>query len=139
MSTVGLYIVFRQYFPDNAMNEDVQLTINQGIEAIGIAIEIFGVAVIVIGIVWSTYTYLQPRVHGNRYEAYRRRIGRSLLLGLEILVAADIVRTVALELTFASLGTLALLVLIRTFLAWALEVEINGRWPWQDASLNKEG
>ena len=59
------------------------------------------------------------------------RLGKSLLLGLEILVAADIVRTVALEATIQSVSVLGLLVLIRTFLSWALVVEIEGRWPWQ--------
>ena len=65
------------------------------------------------------------------YAVYKIRIGRSLLLGLELLVAADIVKTIALELTFTSLGLLAGLVLIRTFLSWTLVLEIEGRWPWQ--------
>jgi uncharacterized membrane protein len=65
------------------------------------------------------------------YRELKARLGRTLLLGLEILVAADIVRTVALEATLESVVVLALLVLIRTFLSWALEVEIEGRWPWQ--------
>ena len=54
-----------------------------------------------------------------------------MLLGLEVLVAADIVKTIAIELTFASLGLLAGLVLVRTFLSWTLVLEIEGRWPWQ--------
>jgi len=58
-------------------------------------------------------------------------VGKALLLGLEILVAADIIRTVALEATLNSVIVLGLLVLIRTFLSWALVVEIEGRWPWQ--------
>ena len=65
------------------------------------------------------------------YATYKIRIGRALLLGLEVLVAADIVKTIALELTFTSLGLLAGLVLIRTFLSWTLVLEIEGRWPWQ--------
>jgi len=60
-------------------------------------------------------------------------LGKALLLGLEILVAADIVRTVVLEPTLQSIAVLGLLVLIRTFLSWALVVEIEGRWPWQPA------
>jgi len=59
------------------------------------------------------------------------RLGKALLLGLEILVAADIVRTVALEATLVSILALGLLVLVRTFLSWSLTVEIEGRWPWQ--------
>ena len=68
---------------------------------------------------------------GPYYETYKIRIGRSLLLGLEVLVAADIVKTIALDLTFLSLGLLAGLVLVRTFLSWTLVLEIEGRWPWQ--------
>jgi hypothetical protein len=71
------------------------------------------------------------RTDQERYRAYKIRIGRSLLLGLEVLVAADIVKTIALELTFTSLGVLAGLVLVRTFLSWTLVLEIEGRWPWQ--------
>ena len=68
---------------------------------------------------------------GEDTEVYKIRIGRSLLLGLEVLVAADIVKTIAHELTFISLGLLAGLVLVRTFLSWTLVLEIEGRWPWQ--------
>jgi uncharacterized membrane protein len=67
---------------------------------------------------------------GSRYQELKVRLGKALLLGLEILVAADIVRTVALEATLQSVLVLGLLVLIRTFLSWALVVEIEGRWPW---------
>ncbi|MGD9148307.1 MAG: DUF1622 domain-containing protein [Anaerolineae bacterium] len=79
--------------------------------------------------------YLIRAAFRSQYEAlYRQlkvRLGRALLLGLEILVAADIIRTVALEATLQSVAVLGLLVLIRTFLSWALVVEIEGRWPWQ--------
>jgi uncharacterized membrane protein len=65
------------------------------------------------------------------YQTYRQQLGQTILLGLELLVAADIVRTVAAAPTFASVGVLGLIVLIRTFLSWTLEVELTGRWPWQ--------
>lgn len=65
------------------------------------------------------------------YRSYRQLLGRSILLGLELLVAADIIRTVAVTPTFASVGVLAIIVLIRTFLSFSLELEITGRWPWQ--------
>jgi uncharacterized membrane protein len=68
---------------------------------------------------------------GENTEVYKIRIGRSLLLGLELLATADIVKTIAHELTFISLGLLAGLVLVRTFLSWTLVLEIDGRWPWQ--------
>jgi uncharacterized membrane protein len=61
----------------------------------------------------------------------RKLIGRGILLGLEFLVAADIIHTVAVELTFKTIGVLTVIVLIRTFLSFTLDVEITGRWPWQ--------
>ena len=61
----------------------------------------------------------------------RQILGRGILLGLEFLVASDIIHTVAVELTFQSVGTLALVVLIRTFLSFAVEVELTGNWPWR--------
>jgi uncharacterized membrane protein len=86
-------------------------------------------------IVYAIGHYLFQGAFRAEYEAlYRQlkvRLGRALLLGLEILVAADIVETVALETTLQSVVVLGLLVLIRTFLSWALVVEIEGRWPWQ--------
>jgi uncharacterized membrane protein len=74
---------------------------------------------------------LRQRISEQDSEIYKIRIGRSLLLGLEVLVAADIVKTIAHELTFMSLSLLAGLVLVRTFLSWTLVLEIDGRWPWQ--------
>lgn len=104
---------------------------DHAVRAVGSAIEIFGVLIIVIGIAWSTYVHLLRPMPGEDTEIYKIRIGRSLLLGLEVLVAADIVKTIAHELSFISLGLLAGLVLVRTFLSWALVLEIEGRWPWQ--------
>ena len=98
---------------------------------IGVGIESFGVAVIVIGIGWSTYVFARDRMRDDAYGVYKVRIGRTLLLGLELLVAADIVKTIALELTYVSLALLAGLIVIRTFLSWTLVLEIEGRWPWQ--------
>lgn len=66
------------------------------------------------------------------FRDVRQRLGRGILLGLEFLVAADIIHTVAVELTFRTVGVLAIIVLIRTFLSFTLEVELTGRWPWQD-------
>lgn len=65
------------------------------------------------------------------YKDLRQRVGRGILLGLEFLVAADIIHTVAIELTFETVGVLAIIVLIRTFLSFTLEAELEGRWPWQ--------
>jgi len=110
---------------------DLDATVGYWINLVGNGIEIFGVLVIVLGICWSTFHFVSRRTPEQNYDTYKIRIGRSLLLGLEVLVAADIVKTIALDLTFASLGLLAGLVLIRTFLSWTLVLEIEGRWPWQ--------
>jgi uncharacterized membrane protein len=106
-------------------------TIDSAIRMVGSGIEIFGVLVIVTGIAWSTLRQLRQPISEQDSDVYKIRIGRSLLLGLEVLVAADIVKTIAHELTFMSLGLLAGLVLVRTFLSWTLVLEIEGRWPWQ--------
>ena len=110
------------------------------IEVIGSYMDIAGVAVMVIGAVVSLPLALrgfQPRrlPEGAEplsvYRSYRQLLGRSILLGLELLVAADIIKTVAVTPTFESVGVLAMIVLIRTFLSFSLELEITGRWPWQ--------
>ena len=113
------------------------------IEYAALAIEILAVVIIVGAIFYAMGHYLfRAAIRSEHEELYRElkvRLGRALLLGLEILVAADIVRTVALEATLQSVAVLGLLVLIRTFLSWALVVEIEGRWPWQGANEAQEG
>jgi len=110
-------------------------TILEWVEISALAIEILVVATILFAILYSVGRYLvqaslRPGT-GEGYERLKISLGRALLLGLEILVAADIVRTVALEASLESVAVLGLLVLIRTFLSWALVVEIEGHWPWQ--------
>ena len=100
-------------------------------------IEVVGVAVIVVGAVLAAVHYVRRGSTIGWQEAYKRfraELGRAILLGLEFLVAADIIGTVAVTPTFESLGVLAAIVLIRTFLSFSLEVEIEGRWPWQRSS-----
>jgi uncharacterized membrane protein len=65
------------------------------------------------------------------YRVYRQQVGKAILLGLEFLVAGDIIRTVAVDPSFTGVGVLAILVAVRTFLSFTLEVELEGRWPWQ--------
>lgn len=109
------------------------------IETVGLAIEIAGVAVIVAGILYAAYASFVARAKSKTgYKTFRIVFGRTLLLGLEILVAADIVKTVALEPTLESIAVLGLLVLIRTFLGWALVVELEGRWPWRPAQASEQ-
>ena len=105
-------------------------------EKIALGVEAAAIAVIVVGIIITTilYTYRLLRKHDatETFGGYRHGLARTLLLALEFLVAADIVRTVAIaETIFESIGILGLIVLVRTFLGWALEVELTGRWPWQ--------
>jgi uncharacterized membrane protein len=105
------------------------------VEAVGKVIDGVGVAVVVLGLALATAIFFS-RVRRREefeyvYRAYRQGLGRAILLGLEFLVAADIIRTVAVSPTFKSAGVLALIVIIRTFLSMALQVEIEGRWPWQ--------
>src|SRR5215467_8905825 len=101
------------------------------LRVIGLGIEILAALVIVGGLMWSTYLFLRRRMAEQHYETYKIRIGRSLLLGLEVVVAADIVKTIAVAPTLMSVAVLAGLVLIRTFLSWTLVLEIEGRWPWR--------
>ena len=72
------------------------------------------------------------------FREIRQNLGRGILLGLEFLVAADIIHTVAVELTLQAVATLAIVVVIRTFLSFALEVELTGRWPWQGADHSQD-
>jgi uncharacterized membrane protein len=105
------------------------------IEFAALAIEVLAVILIIVPIAISTVRYVYRVIRGlvpnTRYRDYKISLARTLLLGLEILVAADIVRTVALEATLESVVVLGLLVIIRTFLSWALVVEMEGRWPWK--------
>ena len=105
------------------------------IEAVGKGVDVAGVAAIILGALVATWIVVARAAAGERgldaYVRYRRGIGRAILLGLELLVAADIIRTVAVDPTFESLGVLAVIVAIRTFLSFSLQLELEGRWPWQ--------
>ncbi|MFD1541209.1 DUF1622 domain-containing protein [Nonomuraea guangzhouensis] len=113
------------------------MQVNEVIETIGTVLDIVGVAVIAGGLVIATATFIlnlaRTRRMAGLYQAYRRGVGRSILLGLEFLVGADIIKTVAVSPTFQSLGVLAIIVAVRTFLSVSLQVELEGRWPWQAA------
>lgn len=100
------------------------------------SIEVVGIIVIVVGTIVATATFLRDRIAGNTSDSFHRfrsGLGRAILLGLEFLVAADIINTVAIEPTMESVLVLGGIVLIRTFLSFSLEVEIEGRWPWRRA------
>ena len=117
-------------------NEHLIETIRGAIEWAALGIEILGAVVIFAGVLRvaitrGTVRFLLKIDEPGAYDGYKHQIGRSLLLGLEFLVAADVIRTVALEPTLGNVAVLGLLVLVRTFLSWSLTVEIEGRWPWQ--------
>ena len=106
------------------------------IEAIGTAIDAIGVAVIAGGALLAVFMTLgKNRRDEGAYDFFRRRLGRAILLGLEFLVAADIIRTVAVTPTWQSVVVLAGIVLIRTFLSFSLQLEMTGAWPWQQHSV----
>jgi uncharacterized membrane protein len=102
------------------------------IEFVSLLIEVLAVVIIVVSIVYASSVYVRLRRTLDTYTAYRVRLGRALGLGLTVLVAADVIRTVALQPTIGNVVVLGLLVLVRTFLSWSLVVEIEGRWPWQE-------
>ena len=103
------------------------------IETVGKTIDGVGVAVIAIGALISAAGAVARlrRTTGDVYRVFRQQLGRSILLGLEFLVAADIIRTVAVTPDARSVAVLGGIVLIRTFLSFSLELEVTGYWPWQ--------
>jgi uncharacterized membrane protein len=102
----------------------------------GRAVELVGIAVLIVGAVLAAFAFVARVVvmhfsFGESYHELRADLGRAILLGLEFLVIADIIGTVAVEPTLQNLGVLAVIVTIRTLLSFALELEVSGRWPWQ--------
>src|SRR5262245_18234445 len=115
---------------------EVMSGIKTVVEWAAFGIEMMGAVVIVAGVVLvavkrGTVRYISQPDNPGAYVSYKHQMGRSLLLGLEFLVAGDVVRTVALDPTLNNVLVLGMLLLIRTFLSWSLAVEIEGRWPWQ--------
>jgi uncharacterized membrane protein len=106
--------------------------IARGIEVLGITTLVSGLA---IAVVRAANILIHSRSGEGAYRTVRTVFGRSILLGLEFLVAADIIRTIAVEPSLENVGVLGLIVLIRTFLSFSLEVEIDGIWPWRRAAL----
>lgn len=101
----------------------------------GRAVEWIGISVLIAGAVLASVAFvvrlLRGTSHSDAYHEFRADLGRAILLGLEFLVIADIIGTVAVEPTLQNLGVLAVIVAIRTLLSFALELEVSGRWPWQ--------
>ncbi len=107
-----------------------------------IAIELIGVTIIAAGALVTLGLLAFNLVRRERIEKavgdFRTALGRVILVGLEFLVAADIINTVVVELTLENVASLAIIVLIRTVLSFSLEAEIDGRWPWQQAAAKGE-
>jgi uncharacterized membrane protein len=105
------------------------------VDAASKVVDAVGVAIVVVGLVIASAMFLSRALRSDQFDpifrSYRQGLGRAILLWLEFLVAGDIIRTVAVDPRFQSAGVLALSVLIRTGLSMALQVEIEGRWPWQ--------
>jgi uncharacterized membrane protein len=99
------------------------------------ALELAGIFVMAAGMLLASLVALARAARGmaggRLYRWYRQTLARAILLGLEFLVAADIINTVAVDPSFSSVGVLGMIVLVRTFLSFTLELEITGRWPWQ--------
>jgi uncharacterized membrane protein len=100
----------------------------QVVEAVGVAVLVIGGLVVLIH---SSVLYLVPARRASAYHYFRRHLGRVILLGLEVLIIADIIRTVIVDQTAETVAVLATIVLVRIVLGWSLDVEIDGVWPWQ--------
>ncbi len=111
------------------------IQVREWIELAALGVELLAVLLMACFILYGTARWIfhSAKQFESTYENYRVMLGKSLLVGLELLVAADIIRTVVLDLTLNNIALLAGLVLVRTFLGWTLTVEVEGRWPWQKA------
>lgn len=118
---------------EQIFTEQTQGAILHGLHWTASAIELVGVVVIVCGVIAATVWSLREMRHGefaDAFRSYRANLGRGILLGLEFLIAADIIGMVAIVPSFDRLGILALIIVIRTFLSFSLQIEIEGRLPW---------
>lgn len=109
------------------------------IQPFAVVLELLGAGIIVGSVVLATLAFLlrggRDRARREAYANYRANLGRGILLGLELLVGADIISTITAPLTVETVGLLGLVILIRTFLSFSLETEIEGCWPWRRAEL----
>jgi uncharacterized membrane protein len=111
------------------------------ISVAGYAIEAVGVFVVILGTCISSVVFIRTfkqLPEGTAYRTYRRQLGRSIILGLEFLIAGDIIRTVVVADTLQNVVVLGLIILIRSFLSITLHLEVEGRWPWQTEKPSTE-
>jgi uncharacterized membrane protein len=109
-------------------SEHVAALVSTGIDLAGIAALVGGAA---LAFLLAGKTLVGTQDAAAAYRGLRRNLGKAILVGLELLVVSDIIRSIAIRPSFASVGVLGIIVVIRTFLSWSLEVEVSGRWPWQ--------
>ena len=119
------------------------MTFTENMDHVAVGVEVVGVGVLVVGLAWSAaraVAGLWRKENGQRtYQRLRETIGGTLLLGLEILVAADLIKTVAVATTVENVLVLGLIVVIRTFLSFSLQVEIEGTLPWRRGRRDPPG
>lgn len=123
-------------------HESIFSFLTEDIHIAGDIFSMFGVAIMIVGTAIATYLFFKDCYRKksllDSIQDYKIRIGRALLLSLEVLIAADIVKTVALTPTVNDLAALGLIVVIRVFLSWALTLEIEGHWPWHNSSRGRD-
>jgi uncharacterized membrane protein len=112
---------------------------HKALEVSALGVELLAVAIIVVAVGYGTFRFVSqmPR-DAAAYRRYKSHLAKALLLGLELLVAADIVRTVGIEPSLNAVAVLGLLIVVRTFLSWSLGVEIEGRWPWKAGAAGRD-
>ena len=110
------------------------MSYDQFISDVAKVVEAFGAAIMVLGglgaLLWAAFRVARPETRGGAYIELRRNLGRAILLGLEVLIIGDIVRTIIVDPTIESVAVLGMIVIIRIVLSFSLEVEIDGVWPW---------
>jgi uncharacterized membrane protein len=125
----------RKYIEINHLQADFMEISRQIFEYLILALEYASAGIITFGIlfaaIFSIVKFARKTNRPGIYHSFRVMVGRCIILGLEILIAADIIRSLTLSFTLRSVGLLGLIIIIRTFLSFSLEVEMNGRWPWQ--------
>ena len=113
------------------------MSFSHNVENVVQVVEGVGVAILVVGalgvMVHSAVLYLIAARRATAYYYFRKHLGRTMILGLEVLIVGDIARTVIVDQSAQSVAVLATIVIIRTVLSWSLEVEIDGVWPWKKA------
>ena len=111
------------------------------LEKAGVVISLFAVAIIVVGFAIAAWRYgrrFRDQTQEDNFKLFKVELGRALLLGLEVLVLADVIETITVTPTFTSLAVLAVIVILRTAVSWTLTLETEGRWPWQ-APVENQG